>query len=45
LQELVDTSQILFVSNYPFAPEILTSEDIKGIAAYDGFDEEASKGG
>lgn len=40
LQELVDTSHILFGSDYPFAPELITIETIKGIATYDGFDEQ-----
>jgi 6-methylsalicylate decarboxylase len=43
LQELVDISQILFGSDYPFAPEILTGETIRGIAGYDGFDSEAKR--
>lgn len=43
LQELVEPSQILFGSDYPFAPEILTGETIKGIAAYDGFDMETRR--
>ena len=43
LQELVDTSHILFGSDYPFAPEVLTGETIKGIAAYDGFDAETKR--
>ena len=43
LQELVDPSHILFGSDYPFAPEILTSESIKGLKNYDGFDEQALK--
>ena len=43
LQELVGTSQILFASDYPFAPEVLTVETIKGIAAYEGFNAEARR--
>jgi 6-methylsalicylate decarboxylase len=43
LQELVDPSHVLFGSDYPFAPEILTGETIKGIAAYDGFDVETRR--
>ncbi len=41
LQELVDASRILFGSDYPFAPEILTDLVIRGIERYDGFDEAA----
>ena len=43
LQELVDPSHILFGSDYPFAPEFVTSESIKGLKNYDGFDEHAVK--
>jgi predicted TIM-barrel fold metal-dependent hydrolase len=43
LQSLVDTSQVLFGSDYPFAPESIAVRTIKGIAAYDGFDAEAKK--
>jgi 6-methylsalicylate decarboxylase len=43
LQELVDASHILFGSDYPFAPEIVTSFTVKGIQNYDGFDEQARK--
>lgn len=39
LQELVDPSHILFGSDYPFAPESLTSATINGLKNYDGFDE------
>lgn len=39
LQELVDTSQILFGSDYEFAPEPLTVASIAGLQAYDGFNE------
>ncbi|MEM2134811.1 MAG: amidohydrolase family protein [Candidatus Jordarchaeaceae archaeon] len=41
LQELVKPSQILFGSDYPFAPENLTAEQIKQLTGYDGFDAEA----
>ncbi|MEX2722492.1 MAG: amidohydrolase family protein [Candidatus Freyarchaeota archaeon] len=41
LQELVNSSQILFGSDYPFAPENLTAEQIKQLTGYDGFDAEA----
>lgn len=40
LQELVESSQILFGSDYPFAPENLTAEQIKQLDSYDGFDTE-----
>jgi predicted TIM-barrel fold metal-dependent hydrolase len=43
LQELVDPSHILFGSDYPFAPEPLTSISIKGLKNYEGFDEQALK--
>lgn len=43
LQELVDYSHILFGSDYPFAPEIITTETIKGIASYDGFNAESKR--
>ena len=43
LQSLVDTSQVLFGTDYPFAPESVTVRTIKGIAGYDGFDAEAKK--
>ncbi len=39
LQELVDPTQILFGSDYPFAPESLTSATIRGLNDYKGFDE------
>ena len=41
LQELVDASRILFGSDYPFAPEILTDLVIRGIQRHEGFDEAA----
>lgn len=41
LQELVDSSHILFGSDYPFAPAILTTETVRGLADYDGFDSQA----
>jgi predicted TIM-barrel fold metal-dependent hydrolase len=43
LQELVDTSHILFGSDYPFAPEIATHFTVQGIQNYDGFDEQMRK--
>jgi predicted TIM-barrel fold metal-dependent hydrolase len=38
LQELVDNAQILFGSDYPFAPELATVATIGGLNGYDGFD-------
>jgi predicted TIM-barrel fold metal-dependent hydrolase len=43
LQELVDPSQILFGSDYPFAPEVLTPLTISGLKNYKGFDKQALK--
>jgi len=43
LQEVVDNSQILFASDYPFAPELATMATINGLEAYDGFDDQALK--
>jgi len=43
LQELVDASHILFGSDYPFAPEVMTSFSVQGIQNYNGFDEQARK--
>jgi hypothetical protein len=43
LQELVDASHILFGSDHPFAPEILTGFTVQGIENYDGFDEQACR--
>lgn len=40
LRELVPADQILFGTDYPFAPEILSAETVKGINAYEGFSEE-----
>ncbi len=39
LQELVDSSHILFGSDFPFAPEALTGATISGLKNYDGFNE------
>ena len=39
--ELVPPSQVLFGSDYPFAPEPVTKISIVGIQKYDGFDESA----
>jgi predicted TIM-barrel fold metal-dependent hydrolase len=38
LAALVDPSHILFGSDYPFAPEPITGETIKGIHSYGNFD-------
>ncbi len=43
LQELVDASHILFGSDYPFAPEVVTGFTAHGIQNYNGFDEQARK--
>ncbi len=43
LQELVEPSQILFGSDYPFAPEILTALTISGLKNYTGFDKQTLK--
>ncbi len=43
LQTLVDASHILFGSDYPFAPEVVTGFTVQGIQNYDGFDEQARK--
>jgi predicted TIM-barrel fold metal-dependent hydrolase len=43
LQELVDASHILFGSDYPFAPEVVTGFSVQGIQNYKGFDEQARK--
>lgn len=37
LRELAGPGQILFGTDYPFAPEILSAETVKGLQAYDGF--------
>jgi len=39
LQELVNPSHILFGSDYPFAPEIITRMTISGLNNFDDFDE------
>lgn len=41
LQELVDPSHILFGSDYPFAPESLTSATVKGLKKHWRFDDHA----
>jgi predicted TIM-barrel fold metal-dependent hydrolase len=43
LQELVDPSHIVFGSDYPFAPESVTSATVSGLKQYAGFDEKALK--
>ncbi len=40
LQELVDPSHILFGSDYPFAPEPITSATVRGLGSYEGFSTE-----
>ena len=44
LTALVDSSHILFGSDYPFAPEPITGETIKGIHSYDEFDTQTRSG-
>jgi predicted TIM-barrel fold metal-dependent hydrolase len=41
LCELVPPTQILFGTDFPFAPEPVTDRTIDGLARYDGFDEAA----
>ncbi len=43
LQALVDSSHILFGSDYPFAPEPVTEASVKGLNEYDGFDDETRR--
>jgi 6-methylsalicylate decarboxylase len=43
LQELVDATHILFGSDYPFAPEVVTGFTVHGVQNYHGFDEQARK--
>ena len=38
LQELVDSSHILFGTDYPFAVEQMTMETVKAINSFSGFD-------
>lgn len=38
LQELVPAEQVLFGSDYPFAPEPITRASVDALAAYSGFD-------
>ena len=38
LQELVPPEQILFGSDFPFAPELVTRASVDGLASYPGFD-------
>jgi 6-methylsalicylate decarboxylase len=40
LRELVAPAQILFGTDYPFAPGILSAETVKGLHEYDGFSAE-----
>ena len=44
LQELVNPSHILFGSDYPFAPEIITRMTISGLNTFNGFDEKQLRG-
>jgi len=37
LRELVDPSQILFGSDYPFASEFIVEVMVKGLRTFDGF--------
>lgn len=41
LQKLVDPAQMIFGSDYPFAPSVLTAVTIKGLKNYGGFDKQA----
>ena len=41
LQELVGPGQILFGSDFPFAPEPITGATVAGVQSYDGFDDAA----
>jgi predicted TIM-barrel fold metal-dependent hydrolase len=43
LCELVPPTQILFGTDFPFAPEPVTHLTIDGLAHYDGFDEAARR--
>ena len=40
LKELVEPSQILFGTDYPFAPDLVTAETVKGLRNYRGFSSE-----
>lgn len=40
LRELVEPSQILFGTDYPFAPDLVTAETVKGLQNYQGFSPE-----
>ena len=44
LQELVNPSHILFGSDYPFAPEIITRMTISGLNTFNGFDDKQLRG-
>ena len=39
LQELVNPSHLLFGTDYPFAPELITDMTISGLDAFEGFDD------
>ena len=40
LQELANPSHILFGTDYPFAPELITDMTISGLDTFDGFDDD-----
>ena len=44
LQELVGPSQILFGSDWPFAPEPITGVTVEGVRSDDGFDASTRQG-
>jgi predicted TIM-barrel fold metal-dependent hydrolase len=43
LEALVPPSQILFGSDFPFAPEPIAAASVRGLAAYPGFDDGARR--
>ena len=43
LQEVSDPSRILFGSDYPFAPAVMTSQNIEGLDEYSGLDSDGVK--
>jgi 6-methylsalicylate decarboxylase len=40
IKELVNTSHILFGSDYPFAPDIITAHTVKSLQLFNGFSED-----